>query len=106
MVATDPGEPNTSKSTRLGVVGGVLRESALGRDTTLWEPKIPCNRYTANPVTASTVMKTSTIHRPLISLPTDILCTRTPFDRRHDSSNEGTSFDAAVKTGLIRRPGR
>jgi len=42
----------------------------------LFEPKMPCSRYTLKPVTATTITATITAHRRRTRLPTETLVTR------------------------------
>lgn len=49
MVATVPGAPKTSRTTRLGLNGTMSLAAPLGVETTSSEPKMPFRRYTAKP---------------------------------------------------------
>ena len=62
MVAVEPGEPKTSNSTRLGLYPVFSSASAAGFDTTLSDPKMPCNREMLNPTMATTRIATMAVH--------------------------------------------
>src|ERR1700710_288526 len=84
MVATVPGAPKTSRTTRLGLKGLVSLALLSGVDTTSLEPKMPLSRYPEKPAIATITTATSTIHRLLSKLPGETRCIRDPFDnRRH-----------------------
>src|SRR5690349_14402128 len=92
MVATEPGDPNTSKRTRFGLYPVFSRASALGRDTSLSEPNMPCSRLTVNATTATTSTATITVQRRLIRLPTEIPCISGPFDNGRSARREARVF--------------
>src|SRR6476659_3143504 len=90
MVATVPGGPKTSRTTRLGLNGTMSFAAPLGVDTTSLEPNMPFKRYTANPATAMTSTATRSIHRRNNRLPIENRCIRDPFDeRRHVDGRVG-----------------
>src|SRR6476619_6644152 len=96
MVATVPGAPNTSMTTRFGLNGTISLAALLGVDVTSWEPKMPFSRYTAKPARATTTTATRSIHRRNNRLPMETRCIRDPFDERWHVDGLSDTYGADI----------